>query len=150
MRNIIEVKSSILSIVMRSIYGLFGSAKDVILEDVVERGFRSKPPVGFWDIFTRWKIIVDIGNKQITVRKRNWYLIGVKEDTYAFKSIRQVTVHNLIFGADLGIKLYSGYALVYSIPKSDAKQIKQILMNPNWNLKDNDVMINIDNEHHDL
>jgi hypothetical protein len=52
-------------------------------------------------------------------------------------------VRNHLFGADLGIRLFAGFAIVYSIPKSDAKKIKEILMNTDWNLHDSDVTIDV-------
>jgi hypothetical protein len=145
MENRIKSKSSIISVFFRSFFGLFGLASNAILSDLLEgdKLMKRKSPVGFWDIITPWRISADINNRRITITKRNWYLIGTREDTYAFRSIRHISVRNHLFGADLGIRLFAGFAIVYSIPKSDAKKIKEILMNTDWNLHDSDVTIDV-------
>jgi len=150
MENIIKAKSSIISVFFRSFFGLFGLASNVILSDLMDgdKLMKRKSPVGFWDIVTPWRISADIDNRRVTITKRNWYLIGIREDTYAFRSVRHISVRNHLFGADLGIRLFTGFAIAYSIPKSDAKQIKEILMNTNWNLHDSDVMIDVDGGGH--
>ena len=103
MENRIKSKSSIISVFFRSFFGLFGLASNAILSDLLEgdKLMKRKSPVGFWDIITPWRISADINNRRITITKRNWYLIGTREDTYAFRSIRHISVRNHLFGADL-------------------------------------------------
>lgn len=150
MENTIEAKSSIISLFFRSFFGLFGLVSNAILSDLLEgdKLMKRKSPVGFWDIITPWRISVDINNRRVTITKRNWYLIGVREDTYAFRSVRHISVRNHVFGADLGIRLFTGFGIAYSLPKSKAKQIKDLLMNTDWNLHDSDVMIDVDGGGH--
>ncbi len=145
MANIIKAKSTFLSVFTRSIWSLLGQATDLVLEDIAEKKGRgkAKSPVGFWNIVTPWHIIADIDNKRITIRKRNWYLISSQEDVYAFKSVRHVSTRNYIFGADIGIRLFAGTAVAYSISKSKAKEIRDILLNPEWNKSDADVVIDV-------
>ncbi len=144
METVIEAKSTFMGIFSRAFFRIFGLAKDEMLKEVLDGKMRSeKSPVGFWDIITPWHISVDTKNKRITVTKRNWYLLSKNEDVFAFKSVRHVSVKNHVFGADLGIKMYVGHALVYSISKSDAKKIREILMNVDWNKQDTDVLIDM-------
>ena len=153
MENIIEGKSTFISILTRSIWGLLGQASyftsDMLLEDEpnekkTKMRNKGKSPVGFWSIFTPWHIVIDINKKQITIRKRNWYLFTVQEDVYAFKSVRHVSIQNYLFGADIGIRLFAGTAIVYSISKGKSKQIRDILLNPEWNKTDADVIIDVE------
>jgi hypothetical protein len=80
------------------------------------------------DIFTPTRIIVDTETKKITVRKRNWYLIGVDEDVYAFSSIRHIAINNFLFGADIHIRMYGGQVIIYALSKKDAAEIKNLLI----------------------
>lgn len=144
MANIIEAKSTLLSVFSRSVWSLFGKATNTIMNDLTGNIMSTSTPVGFWNIITPYKILVDIDRKQLIISKRNWYLISKQEDTYAFKSVRHVAVRNHVFGADLGIRVYAGTAVVYSISKSKAKMIKEVLLNSEWNKNDADVVIDID------
>lgn len=161
MANIIEAKSTFMSVFTRSIWGMFGKATDMVDNFVAENSVDNprskkeskeirqerelkKSPVGFWNLITRWHIIIDLNNKLITIKKRNWYLIGHQEDVYAFKSVRHVQVKNHLFGADIGIRMFSGNAIAYSISKSKASEIRKILLNPEWNKMDADVVVDIE------
>ncbi len=145
MANIIEAKSTLLSVLTRSIWSLVGKTSNEVL-DTLDSGkpVSTKSPVGFWNILTPFHIKADIDNKRITVSKRNWYLISKQEDVYAFKSVRHVVVKNHVFGADIGIRMFAGTAVAYSISKSKAKEIREVLLNADWNRNDADVVIGID------
>ena len=78
--------------------------------------------------FTPWRIVVDTDAETITVRKRNFILIGVDEEVFSFRFIRRVTIDEHFIGADLEIKVVGGTARVYCLSKRDCKQIKQILL----------------------
>jgi hypothetical protein len=82
-----------------------------------------------------WHIIVDIGEETITVRKRNAILIGVDEQVCAFKFIRNITIDQHLFGADIHIKVVGGFVSAFCIPKSDAKKIKNMLLEYNQTKK---------------
>lgn len=94
-------------------------------------------------ILRPWHLHVDLEKMHLTVRRRNWHLISFDEDTYAFKSVRNVKVNNHLFGADLSIKVYAGEAKVYYIPKNEAKKIKNFLLSRDWNKRDADVIVDI-------
>ena len=87
------------------------------------------------DILTPWQIEIDTDEQTITVSKRNKYLIGVDEDTLAFRYIRRVTIDEHLVGADITIKAVGGSLTAYSLDKSDCKRIKQILMDYNQTRK---------------
>lgn len=159
MANIIEAKSTFMSISTRSIWGVFRTlafmlgrvflpgkekSKQEMRSDEIEFD-KTKSPVGFWNLVTRWHIITDLDKRHLIIKKRNWYLIGHQEDIYAFKSVRHVQIKKHVFGADIGIRMFSGTAVAYSISKSKAEQIRSILLNPEWNKMDSDVVIDIEN-----
>lgn len=77
---------------------------------------------------TPWKVIIDTDEQTISVTKRNRILIGVDEDTIAFRFIRRVTIDQHVFGADITIKVVGGSITAYSLDKNDCKKIKEILM----------------------
>lgn len=47
----------------------------------------NQSPVGFTDLIRPWYIIIDTDKRHITVKKRNWYLIGFDEQTYQFNTV---------------------------------------------------------------
>lgn len=83
------------------------------------------------DVLTPWTIIIDTDDQTITIRKRNKYLIGVDEDTLAFRFIRRVTIDQHLIGADITIKAVGGSLTAKCLDKSACKKIKQILMEYN-------------------
>lgn len=83
------------------------------------------------DILTPWQIEIDTDEQTITIRKRNKYLIGVDEDTLAFRFIRRVVVDEHLIGADITIQAVGGKLTARCLDKSACKQIKQVLMNYN-------------------
>jgi len=83
------------------------------------------------DVFSPWHIIVDVQENSITVKKLNWFLIGVDEQYIAFRFIRNITIDEHLFGADLLIKAIGGKVEVFCLPKNDVQKIKEILNNYN-------------------
>ncbi len=83
------------------------------------------------DILTPWQIEIDTNEQTITIRKRNKYLIGVDEDTLAFRFIRRVTIDQHLIGADITIQAVGGKLTAKCLDKSDCKKIRQILMDYN-------------------
>lgn len=87
------------------------------------------------DVLSPWQLIVDTDEQTITIRKRNKYLIGVDEDTLAFRFIRRVTVDEHLIGADITIQAVGGKLTAKCLEKSACKKIKQILMEYNKSSK---------------
>jgi len=87
------------------------------------------------DVLTPWQVIIDTEDQTITVRKRNRYLIGVDEDTLAFRFIRRVAIDQHLIGADIIIQAVGGKLKAYCLDKSDCKHIKEILMDYNRSSK---------------
>jgi hypothetical protein len=90
--------------------------------------------------FTPWRIVVDTDAETITVRKRNFILIGVDEEVFSFRFVRRITIDEHLIGADLEIKVVGGTARVYCLSKRDCQRIKKMLMNYN-NSKGNGFII---------
>lgn len=80
---------------------------------------------------TPWQIIIDTDKQTITLSKRNKILIGVDEDTIAFRFIRRVTIDQHVLGADITISTIGDSITAYSMDKNDCKKIKEILMDYN-------------------
>lgn len=83
------------------------------------------------DVLTPWHITIDTDEQTVTVSKRNRYLIGVDEDTLAFRFIRRITIDQHLIGADISISAVGGKLKACCLDKSDCKRIKQLLMDYN-------------------
>lgn len=86
---------------------------------------------GCGGILTPWQIEIDTDEQTITVSKRNRILIGVDEDTLAFRFIRRVVIDQHLIGADITIQAVGGKLTAKCLDKSDCKRIKDLLMNYN-------------------
>jgi len=102
--------------------------------------FNAKP----FAILRPWHIIADVKKMQLTMKRRNWHFISFDEEVYAFKSVRNVKIDSHIFGADISIKVYAGNASAKYLKKKDAKKIRDILLNNDWNKNDVDIIIDMD------
>lgn len=85
----------------------------------------------WFDILTPWRIIINTDAETITIRKRNYILIGVDEEVFSFRYIRRIKIDEHLIGADIQIKVVGGTATAYYFPKKDCKRIKQILLDYN-------------------
>ena len=82
-------------------------------------------------IINPWIIQVDIDEGAIIVKKRNWFFIGIDEQYIAFRFIRNITIDEHLFGADLFIRAIGGNVKAYCISKKSAQEIKNLLNNYN-------------------
>ncbi len=87
------------------------------------------------DVLAPWKICVDFELETITIKKRNWYLIGVNENVHAFRFIRNIDVHQRVFGADIEIKSFGSSSKAFCITKNEANEIKNALIEYNQRRK---------------
>lgn len=87
------------------------------------------------DILSPWHICVDFQLETITIKKRNWYLIGINENVHAFRFIRNIDIHQRIFGADIEIKSFGSSSKAFCIAKNDAVEIKNALIEYNQRRK---------------
>jgi len=78
-----------------------------------------------------WHIEVDTNQETITIRKRNPFLIGFDEQIVSFRYIRSIMIDEHLFGADIHVKVVGGRASAYCISKSDARRIKNTLLEYN-------------------
>ena len=86
-------------------------------------------------VINPWHIIIDLDQETITVRKRNKFLIGVDEQTIAFKYVRNISIDEHFVGADIHIKVVGGKASVFCFSKNDVDEIKDILLEYNQTKK---------------
>lgn len=89
----------------------------------------------WFDFLTPWRIIINTDEETITIRKRNYILIGVDEEVFAFRYIRRLKIDEHIIGADIEIKVVGGKVVACSLSKRDCKQIKRILIDYNQTRK---------------
>ena len=85
----------------------------------------------FSHILTPWCLEFNMEEMYIKISKRNWYLISVDTQVYAFRFIRNIKVDNHIFGADIELKIIGGVAKALSLPKKDASKIKNLVIQYN-------------------
>lgn len=86
-------------------------------------------------ILTPWEIGIDFTREFISVRKRNWYLIGVNENIHSFRFIRSIEIKQRVFGADIYIKSMGNLSNAICLPKNDAEEIKNALIEYNQSKK---------------
>lgn len=75
------------------------------------------------DIITPWHISLDFINELITVKKRNYYLIGVDKKTIPLKNIRTISIDEHLFGANIFFKVYGGNTIIKCLSKKKAREI---------------------------
>jgi len=79
-------------------------------------------------VLNPWNIIVDMNELTLTVKKRNWFLIGFDSQKYSFRYIRSVSIDTHLFGADITIKVMGAQAKAFCISKKIAKEIEEVLI----------------------
>ena len=88
-----------------------------------------------------WHITINLAKETIEVKKRNSFLIGVDENVVNFKRVRSIKIDQHLIGADIQIKVVGGSLSVYCLSKSDAKKIKNILLEFNDSQKESNFII---------
>lgn len=86
-------------------------------------------------IINPWIIIVDLLDETITIEKRNWYFIGKRSETLAFRYIRKININEHLFGADISIKAIGGQVNGKCFPKSALLRIRSELIKYNQKKK---------------
>jgi|688.fasta_scaffold1433547_2 hypothetical protein len=92
-------------------------------------------------ILNPWHITINLAKETIEVKKRNSFLIGVDENVVNFKRVRSIKIDQHLIGADIHIKVVGGSLSVYCLSKSDAKKIKNILLEFNDSQKESNFII---------
>ena len=73
-------------------------------------------------------IVVDTDEQTITVRKRNWFLIGKHEHVIAFRFIRSIKIDDHLLGTDIHIKVIGGTSNACSIIYLNTMQENQDIL----------------------
>jgi len=81
-----------------------------------------------WDALIPWTVEVDVDHHFITVRKRNWYLIGVDENKFRFNAVRQVEIDQRLFGTDVFIRMYGNSLAIPCIKRRAANELRDLIM----------------------
>lgn len=82
----------------------------------------------FISILSPWRINVDLVQNRISIKKKNWYLIGEDEELFKTSSVRNIKIDELLFGANIYIKVIGSETIkCFCIPKVDAKKIRNML-----------------------
>lgn len=86
----------------------------------------------WWDILCPWVLTLNYQDSILKVSKRNWFLIGVDEQIVPFRLIRRININTHFWGADVEISVFgSGKISACCLSKSDAQEIKNVLINNN-------------------
>lgn len=93
------------------------------------------------DMLYPWHLYIDVKKRRLIVKKRNWHFVGYDEEIFALKSVRNVKVDTHIFGADITIKFLVGEVQIFFLTKQDAKKIRDILINNDWDNDETDIIL---------
>lgn len=84
-------------------------------------------------IFNPWILNIDFQNEILEIKQRNWYLIGHKSNTVSLRFIRNISIQEQLFGANVLIRTMGQNFVLKYLEKIDAKEIKQLLLDFNQN-----------------
>lgn len=82
----------------------------------------------FWNAIIPWTVEVDAANNFITVRKRNWYLIGIDENKFRFTSVRHIEIDQRLFGTDMFIRMYGNSLTIPCLKRKAANRLRDLIM----------------------
>ena len=88
----------------------------------------SGKPLGIRDFIFAYQLSLDSERKQIELKKRNWYAIGVDSKKFNFGQVRNILIDEHIITASLEIRVYAGNINVHWLRKRDAKRFRDALM----------------------
>ena len=91
------------------------------------------------DIWTPWRVVLNLEDNYIEVVKKNWHLIGDDSQIIPFKNIRKLDVNEHLFGADIKIKVYGGSIYAKCLTKESSRKIKDYVLNEMGNLKSKNI-----------
>lgn len=75
-----------------------------------------------------WCLILNLNDNTITLKKRNWYLIGINSQTIPINKIREIYINEHLIGSDIFIKIYASSISALYLSKKDSHKIKEILI----------------------
>jgi hypothetical protein len=79
-------------------------------------------------ILTPWIVYLNLERMTLTIKKRNWFLIGFNIETIPVNRIRNIFIDEHVVGADIHITIYGSSLSAYYLRKTDAKTIKNNLI----------------------
>ena len=86
----------------------------------------------WWDILCPCVLALNYQDNILKVSKRNWFLIGADEQIVPFRLIRRININTHFWGSDIEISVFgSGKISAYCLSKSDAQEIKNVLIDNN-------------------
>lgn len=88
------------------------------------------------DFLFPFSLELDSAKKTLTVRKRNWFVIGIDTKSFNFGQIRNVLVDEHLLTASLIIRVYAGKIECHWLSKADANKFKDALMATKGNVED--------------
>ena len=80
-----------------------------------------------------WNLNIDFQNEILEAKQRNWFLIGYRTNTVSLRFIRNVTIQEHIFGANIHIRTMGENFMIKYLDKKDAEKIKNLLLEFNRN-----------------
>ncbi len=83
--------------------------------------------IKFYDFITPYHLSLNVEEKYITVKKRNWFLVGVDTKIFNFGQVRNILIDENLILADLKIKVYAGIIECYWFRKKDVLNFNKSL-----------------------
>ena len=80
-----------------------------------------------------WKLNIDFKNEILEVKQRNWFLIGYTTNTVSLRFIKNISIQEHLFGANIYIKTMGQNFMVKYLEKNEAEKIKNLLLEFNKN-----------------
>jgi len=141
--GVIEIKSSsirYMNIVFRFIFGIIRIIFRIVsmfFEDNKYKQadkqnelfkFKNKSRPNILKSITPWRLILDSNNNKITLKKRNWYFMGVNTQTFNFGKVRNVLNDEKAMTSDIHLQVYAGSVSGYYFPKKHAKMLGKLMI----------------------
>jgi len=88
----------------------------------------SNKPLSWVDFFFPYHLSLNSNLKQLELKKRNWFGIGVDTKTFNYGQVRNVLIDEHIITASIEIRVYAGRLSAHWLSKSDARRFRDRLM----------------------
>ena len=85
-------------------------------------------PIRAVDFLFPYVVSLDAVSKQITVEKRNWFLIGVDAKSFNFGQVRNVFIDEHLLTSSVEIKVYAGSITAFWMRKGQSRKLRDALM----------------------
>lgn len=85
-------------------------------------------PISFTHFFTPYIVELRGASRQLIVKKRNWYFIGVDRRSFNFGQIRNILINEHVLLGDIQIRMYAGTVDCYWIRKKSLRLLEDEIL----------------------